>query len=178
MSEGTLPRVYGNTNTISTASLESIGVSGAQGGALASTAWGTQYLIMYYPFSLSRSLNVVRMGWHNGTTSAGNIVAGIYNDSWTLLGSTASTGQGTVSVGQFVTVTSFNVPAGKRHYLAITADNVATTFGMFTALSTGICAGYGIMSQTGAGGLPGTATPTVPTQEWITQVFASSETTL
>lgn len=178
MSEGTLPQTYGNPNTISTASMESVGVGAVVAGSFASTAWGTANLIMYYPFSLSRSLSVVRMGWSNGTTVAGNVVVGVYNDAWALLGSCTSTAQATVSVGQFVTVTAFNVPVGRRHYLALTASDATATFGMFTTPPTGLCAGVGIMSELGTGGLPGTATPTVPTAEWITQVFISSETTL
>lgn len=178
MTESLLPRIQGNPNTISTASPESLGVGLAEGGVFGSAAWTTANLVMYYPLSLSRSLSIVRMGWLNGTTSAGNIVVGVYNDSWTLLGSSASTAQGTVSVGQFVTVTAFAVPAGRRHYLALTSDNTTSTFGMYTAPPTGACAGFGVMSETYSGGLPSTATPTVPTQEWVTQVFMSSETTL
>lgn len=185
MTETTLPRAYGQGNTVCSMWKEGpiadfFSVTAV--GPNSSAAWPLAKLVLYYPISLSQGMTVNRMAWINGTVvdAAGHVQVGVYDESFALVGSSASTTPSGTSAYQVVTPTAFGLKGGNRYYLAITSDSTTQTFAMLSlATIAGVSAGLGIMSETtGSFGLPGTATPTVPTSEYQTWVFASSETAL
>lgn len=91
-----------------------------------------------------------------GTTSAGNVVLGMYGPIVTeetpasapVLVQTVSTAQGTASTAQLITVTKTLAPAG-RYYLCIEGDNATGTY----MRSTGVqqVAGWGFFYDRGGG---------------------------
>ena len=167
-----IPRPYAkNLVTISTADESMIPFLSAFSVPTTSTAIGTAKLIMYYPFVLYSPFTVAEFVWLNGTTAAGHIQMGVYNEAFTLLGNNGTTTSQTgTSAAQIVAPTSgFTLPAPARYYLAITSDDATSTFAApATAPITGIMGGFGAMTETtGSFGLAGTATPAVATSEFL-----------
>lgn len=152
-----------------------------QGGALGtSTSWPLAKLVLYFPIGLTRALTVARMGWFNGAIvdAAGHVQVGVYNASFSLIGSSASTTPSGTNGTQQVNVTNFVMPVGVQLYMAITCDSTTQSFGSVASVGTGQLGGMGVMEETtGAFGLPSTATPIVCAHEYPTPISASDSTT-
>jgi hypothetical protein len=133
-------------------------LSGSHSPALGTSAWPATRQIYYIPFAISEPFTIVKIFWINGTTSSGNVDAGVYDFAGTRLLNTGSTAQGTVSVVQEVDVTDTTLPGPARYYLALTLDNTTGTI-QRTTCPAGFMGGIGVLTETtGSFGLPSTAT--------------------
>lgn len=177
--EVVLPRYYDNNNTL--CSLAAEGNIGHLGNHTTSTSWPLAKLVVYHPVSISRSVLVNKMAWVNALTvdASGHVQAGVYDEAFNLLGSTASTVPTPVTAAQSVSVTPFWLQGGRRYYFAITCDSLVETMYTISGLVAGTTAGLGFMTETTSSfGLGNPGVPTLPTTEFPTWVYASSETAI
>jgi hypothetical protein len=129
-----------------------IASSGAAVWPAANQAW-------LIPFVLERPATVYKIGWVNGGVASGNIDAGVYDAAGTLLISTGSTAQGTVSVYQEVDVADTALPARAVLYMAMAIDNITARMTRFNP-DTGAAAAMGVRQKTSSFVLPSTLTGT------------------
>lgn len=133
----------------------------------------------YFPLRLSAPFLIVKFWWINGTAVAGNIDAGIYSASGTLLTSIGSTAQATTSAVQSVTLGTPYLLMPDFYYLAWCASSTSAT--MFMQLSTnGVTDArrVGMYTQTSAFPLPATATFAAASTSRIAVVGISNRTTV
>lgn len=114
--------------TISSNSMYSLGgVAMATSLGSSNSSWPANNNAYFIPFSLPAPF-VVRAGfWHNGATTSGNVDFGVYDLGRSLIVSSGSTAQGTVSVPQIVTLTETILAPG-AYYFALSCDNTTSVF--------------------------------------------------
>lgn len=136
--------------------------SGAAGGAWSSPA-GTTGLALYFPFQLPAATVATQMWWHNGSSVAGNIDAGIYDAEGTRLVSTGAVAQSGASAVQLADITDTALIPG-AYYFALSTSSTGQIYAL--SLNRGVSRLAGILQQTAsAHPLPATATFAVPSAD-------------
>jgi hypothetical protein len=112
----------------------------------------------FFPFSVEQQLTVTQLFVFNGTTPAGNIDLGIYNESFTKIVSTGSTAQTGTSILQVISVATTTLTPG-RYYFAAAGSSTGTWMGSGggTAGLESVLSGTAV--STTAFPLPATITP-------------------
>jgi hypothetical protein len=114
---------FHNVNPMSPFHNDSIGYGLASiGPGNGSATWVTASSARLFPFRIHSSTTYVKAIWLNGTTTSGNVDAGLYDVEGNRLVSTGSTAQGTVSVWQEADITDTTLRPG-LYYMAIVMDN-------------------------------------------------------
>lgn len=135
-----------------------------------STAIGTAKLVLYFPFALINGMVVAAFTWVNGSTVAGHIQMGVYDEGFNLLGNNGTTTSqtGTTAFQKVAPSATLSLKGNSRYYLAITSDDLTSTFSGSASTNAGSAGGFGIMSETtGSFGLINPGTPAVSTSELL-----------
>lgn len=128
----------------------------ATGSGLASQAWGTANLALYFPILLPPGVPpLTKLWWQNGGTASGNVDCGMYDAQGNRLVSTGSTAQSGTSTVQAVDITDTVIPSGLL-YLALALSSATGT--IWGAGAAGAGYGFGVYRQTSAFPLPNPAT--------------------
>lgn len=142
---------------ISTISPQAMGAPfNAMGLGASSATNPTANKAFFIPFSVSKSLTVVKLSVQNGATASGNLDMGIYDAGGSRLVSMGSIIQSGTSTIQEVNIAD-TVLAPGLYYLACVLDNTTGTFQFFSS-SAALSKPLGILEQTSAFVLPATAT--------------------
>lgn len=121
----------------------------------------TANMAVFYPFGVPEAMLVTQLFWMNGAAVAGNLDAGIYNTSGTLLTSTGSTTQVNTAVVQAVNITDYILPRG-LYYFALASDTSdATQKVLCTIPVAGFAQSFGLLQQATAFPLATNANPAV-----------------
>lgn len=125
-----------------------------------STAWGTNNLARGVPFTLQKTITVVKGFWYNGATLGSNVDVGIYNNSASKLCSTGSVAQaGTNALQEAVLTGTLTLTPG-RYYLALSLS--VSTGTIFSAVpNVNLLKSLGAFQAASSFPLPATATPAV-----------------
>jgi hypothetical protein len=143
-------------------------------GSLASTAWPSANLALYFPVVIPRrtSFAALRAFLANGATANGNVDIGLYDESWNRLASTGSVAQSGTTTIQDLAALAVTIPPG-RYYLGIAlSSGTGTAIALGSALA-GSLASLGVAQEASAFPLPATATPAVCAQT-IVPIFGLS----
>jgi hypothetical protein len=124
--------------------------------------WPAALRVIYTPVVLQRPYTVTKAGWINGSTVAGNVDAGIYDENGNRLVSTGSTAMAGASTLQTVDITDTKVGPGVV-FLAMVTDSATATFIINNSINVSLSRCSGIQQQLlGAMPLPATWTPANP----------------
>ena len=159
----------GRFGTLEPAASMLVGSASAGGGTFAASTGD----VVLAPFTIPGPCLISSMWWYNGTTSAGNIDAGIYtvNTSGTTvtrLCSTSAVAQGTVSILQSANITAGNIRLEPgTYYLAIANSSTGNLFGRTISAATVTYQPYAFGWQTAAtSGGSGTLATTLTAATW------------
>lgn len=123
-----------------------------------SVAW-TANKAIFYPWTVSEPVTVVRAWWLNGSVAGGNIDLGIYRASdYGKVVSTGATARGTTSTINSAALTSTLIVPGD-YLIALACDSGTANF-TSSNLAGGLHGAVGCLEQSTAYTLPSTATPT------------------
>jgi len=146
--------------TIHPFSLESIGngvdSTGFVFNSIASAVYPTANLALFIPFSLSKSITIVKLFSYTGATKSGNIDMAIYSEDGTKLTSAAAVAQGTINVLQEFDITDIQIGPG-TFYMAVVLDNITGTLRRATSIGNIGPAVHGMAQMANAYPLPVTA---------------------
>lgn len=134
--------------TITPWSYQSLGVPlyAMNSGALSTAAaWPAANLVIFVPFGVVDSMTVVSMFYGIGA-AAGNVDAGIYDESQKLLVSIGTTVAAGATTLQTLNITDTTLARG-RYYMALVADTVTTLTIYRTAPAIGIAQSLGLLEQ-------------------------------
>lgn len=121
----------------------------------------TANMAVFYPFGVPEAMLVTQLFWMNGAAVAGNLDAGIYDTSGTLLTSTGSTAQANTAVVQAVNITDYVLPRG-LYYFALASDTSGATQKVLCTLpAAGIPQAWGMVQQASAFPLATNANPAI-----------------
>ena len=144
-------------------SVQSLGIplSALNFGVPASNNFVTANLAVFVPFWVPEPVVITKIGWANGAAVAGNLDAGIYDESGVRLVSTGSQAQSGTSTLQIVDTADTTLSRG-RYYLALTSDTSGTTQKVVAALpAAGIAQSLGLLQMSAAPPLATNANPAV-----------------
>jgi predicted phage gp36 major capsid-like protein len=176
VSAGMAPR-----NGLSTAGKEShlhghmVTCANHQGGV---ATWPSANLAIYVPVMVVEPVTVVQLACVVGTTAAGNIDLGIYDDAGNRLVSSGSTAIGGTGTIQNVDVTDTPLLPGV-HYFAMNCSTTTTATFNRTNMSAVDLRACGVRQQAvGAVALPNPATFAVHAQAYAPFVIAMTRTVI
>jgi hypothetical protein len=165
--------------TITPWSYQSLGTSLASMSVVsASVNFVTASLAVFVPFGIPEPVTITKLGWGNGNPVAGNLDAGIYDESGTRIVSTGSTAQLTTDVLQVVDVTDTLLARG-RYYLALASDTSGATQKVHAAIpAKGVGQSLGLLQMAAAFVLPASATYAKYASAFVPLVFAQGYRTI
>ncbi len=91
-----------------------------------SAAWPTTSAACFFPFFLATRVTVTQMLIANGTTVAGNVDAGIYDETGNLIVHSSSTAQASSGTVQGLNIVDTDIGPGK-YFMALAVDNTTAT---------------------------------------------------
>lgn len=144
--------------------------------ALTSTPWPTANRALFLPFSLDTPGVIPSLAIANGSTIAGHVDAGVYNNELQRLASARGVKQFGNNSTQQLSFTQIDLTTG-AYWLALVFDNAASTLLAMTGLASAAAEQIGLFEVPNAYPLPATVTPSAPTMailpllstEWIPQ---------
>lgn len=124
-------------DTMSCLSPASVGTQIAAAGLSLTTsaAWPSANRAIFVPFYLTVTRSVYAAFVNVGGTSSGNLDVGVYNDQLMRVFSTGSTGMGSTSTLQVISLSQKQLPVGK-YYLALAVDNATGVVSHFGTTAT------------------------------------------
>jgi hypothetical protein len=122
-----------------------------------SGTWGVANRAWYHPVILTHPIVVTKLWWQNGTTIAGNLDCGIYDEQGHRLLSTGSTAQAGTTAIQSVDVPDTAISAGLV-YLALAGDSGTSSIWVMGNNTTASGIAYSVYLQLSAFPLPAIAT--------------------
>jgi hypothetical protein len=152
------PDGYGHITPLG---FESIGAATGNLAIPASATWLNSTCAVFVPFRISRSIQLSQGFVFNGATATGAWCVGVYDSNGTLICSTGSTTQTTISVVSSAviytaTVSSPTIGPG-LFYLGMSANSSTATY-WSAALNVQFCKVIGLATMQAAFPLPATAT--------------------
>lgn len=144
-----------------------------QTGAPASTAWPAANRAIFVPFLVYQPLVVVKMMISNGSTAAGNVDVGVYDDQGNLLVSSGSTAQSGTGALQTFDITDTLLLPG-LYYMAQAASTTSHTNVAWAPLALPGC--MGIAQMASALPLPATATFATATSSYVPGIAVTTRT--
>lgn len=92
-------------------------------GTVATSTWSSANKPLAFPFRMSYTAIVDRLGWMNGSSAGGGVDVGIYDEAWNRIVSTGGTTGSGNSAWQFVDVADTTITGGLLYYLVMARDN-------------------------------------------------------
>lgn len=167
-----------NRVTITTASVESVGVEAVTAGFIftSTAAWPAANQAIFVPFVVYTTLTAVKMFVANGATVSGNIDVGIFDTGGHRLVSAGSSAQAGTSGLQVFDVTDTTLQPGS-YYFGVAMDNTTGTL-TSAAPAVGICSAFGLLSQASAFALPDPVTFAAAASAYVPLVGLTARTVI